>query len=86
MSKHQYVKQRRFLGVAPRKTCRVRQSRPGTFMFDLDNPELIRTLSRTQTWPLTLDVCRAIRTLDFKGDRADEIISTTSKANAQRKF
>ena len=29
-------------------------------------------------WPLTLDVCRAIRTLDFRGDPADELIAATS--------
>jgi PIN domain nuclease of toxin-antitoxin system len=50
----------------------------GRIELDLDHPELIRTLARIQTWPLTLDVCRAIRTLDFKGDPADEIIGATS--------
>jgi PIN domain nuclease of toxin-antitoxin system len=29
-------------------------------------------------WPLTLDVCRAIRQLDFRSDPADEIIAATS--------
>ena len=50
----------------------------GRIDFDLERPELVRTLARIQTWPLTLDVCRAIRELDFKGDPADEIISATS--------
>ena len=50
----------------------------GRIELDLDHPELIRTLARIQTWPLTLDVCRAIQTLDFKGDPADEIIGATS--------
>jgi PIN domain nuclease of toxin-antitoxin system len=50
----------------------------GRIEFDLDHPELIRTLSRIQTWPLTLEVCRAIKTLDFKADPADEIIGATS--------
>ncbi|MBI2999444.1 MAG: type II toxin-antitoxin system VapC family toxin [Deltaproteobacteria bacterium] len=50
----------------------------GRIELDLDHPELIRTLARIQTWPLTLDVCRAIRSLDFKGDPADGIIGATS--------
>jgi PIN domain nuclease of toxin-antitoxin system len=29
-------------------------------------------------WPLTLDVCRAIASLDFDSDPADEIIAATS--------
>jgi rRNA-processing protein FCF1 len=40
--------------------------------------KLARTLSRIQTWPLTLDICRAINTLDFDSDPADEIIAATS--------
>lgn len=50
----------------------------GRVEFDLDEPDLLRTLSRIETWPLSLDVCRAIRTLDFEGDPASEIISATS--------
>lgn len=50
----------------------------GRIEVDLDHPELARTLARIQTWPLTLDVCRAIKTLDFDSDPADEIIAATS--------
>lgn len=50
----------------------------GRIEIDLENPELVRTLARIETWPLTLEVCRTIRTLDFKGDPADEIIGATS--------
>jgi PIN domain nuclease of toxin-antitoxin system len=46
--------------------------------IDLDSPELTRTLARIQTWPLTLDICRTIQTLDFDSDPADEIIGATS--------
>ena len=46
--------------------------------IDLDHPELARTLARIQTWPLTLDVCRTIKTLDFDSDPGDEIIAATS--------
>lgn len=37
----------------------------------------MRALARIQTWPLTLKVCRAMQTLDFKGDPADEIGATS---------
>jgi len=50
----------------------------GRIELDLDDSELARTLSRIQTWPLTLNICRAINTLDFDSDPADEIIAATS--------
>jgi len=50
----------------------------GRVEIDLDDPELVRTLARIQTWPLTLDICRSIRSLDFDSDPADEIIAATS--------
>ena len=50
----------------------------GRIEVDLDGPELNRLLSRVHTWPITLDICRAIRDLDFRGDPADEIIAATS--------
>ena len=46
--------------------------------MDLRDPEVVRALSRIHTWPLTLEVCRAIHDLDFKGDPADELIAATS--------
>ena len=50
----------------------------GRIEMDLDAPELTRLLSRVHTWPITLDICRAIRDLGFRGDPADEIIAATS--------
>lgn len=50
----------------------------GRIEVDLDDPELTRTLAQIHVWPITLDVCRAIRALDFRGDPADEIIAATS--------
>jgi PIN domain nuclease of toxin-antitoxin system len=50
----------------------------GRIAVDLDDADLTRTLARIHVWPLTLDVCRAIRTLDFRGDPADELIAATS--------
>ena len=50
----------------------------GRIEVDLDGPKLTRLLARVHTWPITLDVCRAIRDLDFRGDPANEIIAATS--------
>lgn len=50
----------------------------GRIEVDLHSPELTRVVSRVHLWPLTLDVCRAIDTLDFDSDPADEIIAATS--------
>jgi PIN domain nuclease of toxin-antitoxin system len=50
----------------------------GRIEIDLDDPSLTRLLARMQTWPITVDVCRAIRSLDFRSDPADEIIAATS--------
>jgi PIN domain nuclease of toxin-antitoxin system len=50
----------------------------GRIAVDLDDADFIRALARVHVWPLTLDVCRAIRTLDFRGDPADELIAATS--------
>ena len=50
----------------------------GRIELDLDDAELTRTLSAIYTWPITLEVCRAIRELDFHSDPADEIIAATS--------
>jgi PIN domain nuclease of toxin-antitoxin system len=50
----------------------------GRISVDLDDTDMIRALSRVRVWPLELDVCRAIRLLDVRGDPADEIIAATS--------
>jgi PIN domain nuclease of toxin-antitoxin system len=50
----------------------------GRIEIDLDRAELERTLERIHIWPLTLDICRTIRRLDFRGDPADELIAATS--------
>jgi len=50
----------------------------GRIEIDLDDPYLVRSLSRIQVWPLELEVCRAIARLDFDSDPADEIIAATS--------
>ena len=53
-------------------------SQLGRVEIDLDDGELTRVLSRIQTWPITLDICRAIPTLGFRSDPADELIAATS--------
>lgn len=50
----------------------------GRIELDLNDAELVRTLSRIHVWPLTLDICRASTQLDFASDPADEIIAATS--------
>jgi len=50
----------------------------GRVEIELDRAELVRALARVQTWPPTLDTCRAIQSLDFDSDAADEIIAATS--------
>jgi PIN domain nuclease of toxin-antitoxin system len=50
----------------------------GRLEMDLRDPEVVRALSRIHTWPLTLEICRAIHDLDFKSDPADELIAATS--------
>jgi PIN domain nuclease of toxin-antitoxin system len=50
----------------------------GRIELDLDSHELTRLLSGVHVWPLTLEICRTLRRLDFPGDPADEIIAATS--------
>lgn len=50
----------------------------GRIEVDLEDAELARILHRIHVWPLTLDICRGIRQLDFRGDPADEMIAATS--------
>jgi PIN domain nuclease of toxin-antitoxin system len=50
----------------------------GRIELDVDDPELARALARLHTWPLSFEICRELRSLDFRGDPADEIIAATS--------
>lgn len=50
----------------------------GRIDLDLDDPHVIRTLSRVHVWPLTLEVARASVRLDVRGDPADELVAATS--------
>ena len=50
----------------------------GRIEMDLDDREVVRTLSRIHAWPIDFAVARASTRLDFRGDPADEIIAATS--------
>lgn len=46
--------------------------------FDLEDPEVVRAMSRLHVWPIDLTVSVQSTRLDFKGDPADELIAATS--------
>ena len=50
----------------------------GRIDLDLDDAELVRTLSSMHVWPIDLAVSRQSTRLDFKADPADELIAATS--------
>jgi PIN domain nuclease of toxin-antitoxin system len=50
----------------------------GRIAVDLDDPDVVRVLSRIHVWPLTREIARASTRLDVAGDPADEIIAATS--------
>jgi PIN domain nuclease of toxin-antitoxin system len=56
----------------------VKLAQLGRISLDLDSPELSRALARIHTWPLSFEICREVRSLDFRSDPADEIIAATS--------
>jgi PIN domain nuclease of toxin-antitoxin system len=47
-------------------------------LHGLDYAPLARSLDRLQIWPITAEVCRNLRVLDFTSDPADELIAATS--------
>jgi PIN domain nuclease of toxin-antitoxin system len=53
----------------------------GRIELELDSAEFNRLLAGIHVWPLTLEICREIRALDFHSDSADEIIAATSVAH-----
>jgi PIN domain nuclease of toxin-antitoxin system len=50
----------------------------GRISLSLDNPLLIRAVTRIEVWPLSREVCLRVATLDFVSDPADELIAATS--------
>jgi len=50
----------------------------GRIEVDLDDADVVRTLSRIHVWPLTREIARASTRLDVRSDPADELIGATS--------
>ena len=50
----------------------------GRIDVDLEDAEVVRTLSSIHVWPLDLSVSLQSTRLDFRADPADEIIAATS--------
>jgi PIN domain nuclease of toxin-antitoxin system len=50
----------------------------GRIGVDLDDAEVVRTLSGLHLWPIDLAICLQSTRLDFSGDPADELIAATS--------
>ena len=46
--------------------------------LDLQDPQVVRTLSGLQVWPIDLAVALQSTRLDFRSDPADELIAATS--------
>jgi PIN domain nuclease of toxin-antitoxin system len=50
----------------------------GRITLSLDHAGLAAVLERIHIWPLSVEICRAISSLDFSSDPADEMIAATS--------
>jgi PIN domain nuclease of toxin-antitoxin system len=50
----------------------------GRIEVDLDDPEVFRTLSAVEVWPITAEIARTSTRLDVRSDPADELIAATS--------
>jgi PIN domain nuclease of toxin-antitoxin system len=56
--------------------CKLREL--GRIAIEIDDADVLRTLQRIHTWPLTLEICRQSCRLDVRSDPADELIAATS--------
>lgn len=50
----------------------------GRVELDLQDPQVVRAVSRLHVWPIDLEVARTSTRLDIDGDPADELIAATS--------
>ncbi|KAA0237734.1 PIN domain-containing protein [bacterium] len=55
-------------------------AREGRIRRGPDDPGIRRVVSELTVWPIDLDIARALGSLDFRSDPADEIIAATSLA------
>lgn len=53
-------------------------SQLGRIEVDLNDAEVVRTLSRVHVWPVTREIAHASTRLDVASDPADELIGATS--------
>ncbi len=53
-------------------------ARKGRIVHGLGYEPLAAALGRLRVWPITADICRNLRRLDFASDPADELIAATS--------
>jgi len=53
-------------------------SQLGRIAMDLDDAEVVRTLSAVHVWPITTVIAKQSTRLDVHGDPADELIAATS--------
>ena len=76
--------ERRLLGAEPWRISAIvlweiaKLAQRGRIDIDLDDPKVVRVLSRVHVWPISREVTRESTRLDFAGDPADEIIAATS--------
>lgn len=50
----------------------------GRIEIDLDDRQVVRTLTKVHLWPITTDIARTSTRLDVRVDPADELIGATS--------
>jgi PIN domain nuclease of toxin-antitoxin system len=50
----------------------------GRVEVDLDDRQVVRTLTRVHLWPITTEIAKTSTRLDVGGDSADELIAATS--------
>lgn len=50
----------------------------GRIDVDLDDRQVVRTLTAVHVWPITVEIARMSTRLDVHGDPADELIAATS--------
>ena len=77
-------RERRILGAHPWSISAIvlwelaKLQQLGRVEVDLDDREVVRTLSALHVWPIDLAISRRSTQLDFAGDPADELIAATS--------
>ena len=50
----------------------------GRIEMDLEDSDVVGAFSKIHVWPIDLPICQKLRSLDFRGDPADELIAATS--------